>query len=128
MTNPRFADIILPLAVRGRFTYRIPDDISGKVKPGVRVTVQFGGKNLYTGIVCSIHDKTPDIKNVKPIIEKLQATNFRISENIIVELLRNEFRYILFFSCFFSFPEVAIPLKYTFDLMGSDLSRVFLVF
>ena len=28
------------------------------------------------------------IENVKPIIEKLQATNFRISENIIEELLR----------------------------------------
>ena len=28
------------------------------------------------------------IENVKPLIEKLQATNFRISENIIAELLR----------------------------------------
>jgi predicted nucleic acid-binding protein len=28
------------------------------------------------------------IENIKPIIEKLQATNFRISENIIAELLR----------------------------------------
>ena len=28
------------------------------------------------------------LENVKPIIEKLQATNFRISENIIEELLR----------------------------------------
>ncbi|MEI6047802.1 MAG: primosomal protein N' [Bacteroidota bacterium] len=71
MTNPRFADIILPLAVRGRFTYRIPDEIPWKVKPGVRVTVQFGGKNLYTGIVCNIHDKTPDVKNVKSIIAVL---------------------------------------------------------
>jgi predicted nucleic acid-binding protein len=28
------------------------------------------------------------IENVKPIIEKLLATNFRISENVIEELLR----------------------------------------
>ncbi len=28
------------------------------------------------------------LKNVKPLIEKLQTTNFRISENIIVELLK----------------------------------------
>jgi predicted nucleic acid-binding protein len=28
------------------------------------------------------------LENVKPIIEKLQATNFGISENIIEELLR----------------------------------------
>jgi predicted nucleic acid-binding protein len=27
------------------------------------------------------------LENIKPIIEKLQATNFRISENILEELL-----------------------------------------
>jgi len=69
MTNLMFADIILPLAVRGRFTYRISSDIIEKVKPGVRVIVQFGRKNLYSGIVCNIHDKIPDYKNVKPIID-----------------------------------------------------------
>lgn len=63
-----FADIILPLAVRGRFTYSIPEEMEQEVKPGVLVTVQFGGRNLYTGIVCSLHDKSPDIKNVKAII------------------------------------------------------------
>ena len=68
MTNNRFADIILPLAVRGRFTYRIPDDISENIRPGVMVTVPFGGRTLYSGIVCSVHDKSPDIKNVKPVI------------------------------------------------------------
>ena len=68
MTNNRFADIILPLAVRGRFTYAIPDEIAVDVKPGVMVTVQFGTRNLYSGIVCRIHDSIPEIKNVKPII------------------------------------------------------------
>ena len=67
MTNSHFADIILPLAVRGRFTYRIPDGMMDRVQPGVRVTVPFGSRNLYSGIVCSIHDKTPEIKNVKLI-------------------------------------------------------------
>ena len=46
----------------------IPDDILEKVRPGVRVTVQFGRKNLYSGIVCNIHDNAPDIKNVKSIV------------------------------------------------------------
>jgi primosomal protein N' (replication factor Y) (superfamily II helicase) len=68
MSNNHFADIILPLAVRGRFTYSIPKEIEKDVKPGVMVTVQFGGRNLYTGIVCDIHEKAPDIKNVKPIL------------------------------------------------------------
>lgn len=69
MTKTYFADIILPLAIRGRFTYRIPNDFLGKIQPGVRVTVQFGGKNLYSGIVCNVHDKTPIIKNIKAIID-----------------------------------------------------------
>jgi primosomal protein N' (replication factor Y) len=69
MTSTRFADIILPLAVRGRFTYRIPEEIQDKVKPGVMARVQFGGKKLYSGIVCSIHNKPPAAKNVKAIID-----------------------------------------------------------
>ena len=73
MTKTRFADIILPLAVRGRFTYRIPDNILEKIKPGVRVTVQFGGNKLYSGIVCHIHDKPPAVKNVRTVIDILDA-------------------------------------------------------
>lgn len=73
MTKTWFADIILPLAVRGKFTYGIPESILGKVKPGVRVTVQFGGKNLYAGIVSSVHDKQPAVKNIKSIVEVLDT-------------------------------------------------------
>jgi primosomal protein N' len=67
MTNTLFADIILPIAVKGRFTYSIPVDLLDKVKPGVRVTVPFGGKNLCSGIVCNIHDNLPAVKNVRAI-------------------------------------------------------------
>jgi len=73
MTNNRFADIILPLAVRGRFTYRIPDNIPEDVKPGAMVSVQFGGRKLYSGVVCSVHDKAPDVKNVRSVIEVLNG-------------------------------------------------------
>jgi primosomal protein N' (replication factor Y) (superfamily II helicase) len=69
MPNNRFADIILPLAVRGRFTYRIPDNILDLIRPGVRVKVQFGGKGLYSGIVCNLHNNSPAVKNVKTIID-----------------------------------------------------------
>jgi primosomal protein N' (replication factor Y) len=73
LTKTWYADIILPLAVRGRFTYRIPDDIFEAVKPGVRVTVQFGGNKLYSGIVCTIHDNAPVLKNVKTIINVIDT-------------------------------------------------------
>ena len=74
MTNALFADIILPLAVRGRFTYRIPDIIAEKVCPGTMVTVQFGGRNFYSGIVCSIHENPPEVKNIRPVISVAEGT------------------------------------------------------
>ena len=35
--------------------------------------VQFGRKNLYSGIVCKIHKNPPDLKNVKEITEVLES-------------------------------------------------------
>ena len=64
-----FADIILPVAVRGRFTYSIPGHLAAVVRPGVRAIVQFGNKRLYSGIVCRIHDETPDLKKIRPLKE-----------------------------------------------------------
>jgi primosomal protein N' (replication factor Y) len=64
-----FADIILPVAVKGRFTYSIPAHLSGNVAPGVKVTVQFGNKRLYSGIVCRVHDELPELENIRPVIE-----------------------------------------------------------
>ncbi len=67
MTDTWFADIILPIAVRERFTYRIPEELIDKVKTGVRVIVPFGGRNFYSGIVSSIHNKLPELKNIRSI-------------------------------------------------------------
>ncbi len=68
MTTDWFADIILPIAVRERFTYRIPDNLVNRVKTGVIVIVPFGGKNFYSGIVCNIHNRLPEVKNVRNIV------------------------------------------------------------
>jgi primosomal protein N' (replication factor Y) (superfamily II helicase) len=73
MTKTLFADIILPLAVRGRFTYFIPDELSGKIVTGARVMVPFGGKNLYSGVVCKVHNTEPSYKNVKSVISVLDS-------------------------------------------------------
>ena len=69
--NNHFADIILPLAVKGIFTYRIPDEMAGKVVTGSRVLVQFGNKNLYSGIVASISENSPSAGNVRDIVRIL---------------------------------------------------------
>ena len=64
----------MPLAVRGRFTYMIPDNLAGKVINGALVTVPFGGRSLYTGVVTSVHDKSPDVKNIKSVISVAENT------------------------------------------------------
>ena len=63
----KFADIILPVAVQGRFTYSIPDHLAFSVKPGVKALVQFGNKRLYSGIVCRVHNEAPDLDTIRPL-------------------------------------------------------------
>jgi primosomal protein N' (replication factor Y) len=63
-----FADIILPLAVRGRFTYRIPENLQASVKPGARVLVQLGSRKVYSGIASRLHNDTPEFENIRPVM------------------------------------------------------------
>ena len=74
MTGSSFADIILPLAVRGRFTYMIPDDLVDAAMPGVRVTVQFGGNRSYTGIISDVHNRPPVAGKARPVISVIDGT------------------------------------------------------
>jgi len=67
MMENHFADIILPLAVKGTFTYSIPEELNGKISPGSRVLVQFGNRKLYSGIVYKIHDESLTAINIRPV-------------------------------------------------------------
>lgn len=69
MTDSWYADVILPLAVRGRFTYALTEDQLENTKPGALVRVPFGGSKIISGIVASIHNNTPAFKNIKTIAE-----------------------------------------------------------
>jgi primosomal protein N' (replication factor Y) len=71
MKEEHFADVALPLAVKGRFSYRIPDALSDKILPGSRVIVQFGNRKFYSGIVLRVHSDKPDIENIKDITDIL---------------------------------------------------------
>ena len=55
-----YADVILPLPLEGFFTYQVPEDLSGKVRPGMRVVVPLAKSKTYVGIVAEIHDRQPD--------------------------------------------------------------------
>lgn len=63
----RFADVILPLPLYRYFTYRIPDDMQGRLRQGHRVVVSFGRSKFYTAIVAMLHDTEPQGYEVKEI-------------------------------------------------------------
>ena len=70
--NENFAEVILPLPLYDRFTYRIPEEMLSDVKPGIRVIVQFGARKFYSGLVYSISDNAPDgieIKSIEAVID-----------------------------------------------------------
>jgi primosomal protein N' (replication factor Y) len=66
-----YADVILPLPVSGLFTYRVQGGSESLAKPGMRVTVQFGRKKIYTAVIRQIHSRKPDEYEVKEILSLL---------------------------------------------------------
>ena len=63
-----FADIILPLA-QPCYTFavsHIPD-----LKVGEAVAVQFGPRNVYTGIVLRLHNNAPKRGKIKPVLQRI---------------------------------------------------------
>lgn len=63
-----FAEVLLPIPVRGYFSYRIPNEMNNMVHPGMRVVVQFGSKKLYTALVRSITSIPPKVISAKYIL------------------------------------------------------------
>lgn len=65
MNQKYFAEIILPLALPGTFTYEVPNQEIQYLKIGQRVAVPFGSNKLYTGIVHSTHSRSPELFKTK---------------------------------------------------------------
>ncbi|MES2588201.1 MAG: primosomal protein N' [Bacteroidota bacterium] len=75
-----FADVIIPLAVKNEFSYRVPFEMNELIKSGMRVVVPFGKGKLYTAIVTKIHENVPQNYQVK-YIEHLLDENPIITGN-----------------------------------------------
>ena len=54
-----YVDVLLPLHLPGCYTYRVPQEYNGQVRPGVRVAVQFGRQHIYSAIVRRVHTSQP---------------------------------------------------------------------
>ena len=67
----KFAENLLPLALPGTYTYRIPEGM--KLSLGMRVLVPFGRKKIFTAIVVSLHDREPKGYEVKEILGTLDG-------------------------------------------------------
>jgi primosomal protein N' (replication factor Y) len=61
----QFADVAVPVAVRGTFTYAIPEHLRDDVRLGSRVEVPLATKRT-TGFVVNLHDHAPAAK-LRPI-------------------------------------------------------------
>ena len=69
-----FANVILPLPLPLMYTYRVPREFADKVKPGIRVVVQFGQKRVLTAIIASVHDTPPKIYEAKYLLDILDES------------------------------------------------------
>ncbi|MGV3632369.1 MAG: replication restart helicase PriA [Bacteroidota bacterium] len=54
-----FVDVIVPLAVKNEFSYRVPFEMNDFIQAGMRVVVPFGKAKLYTAIVTKVHEQAP---------------------------------------------------------------------
>lgn len=73
-----FADVLLPLPLAGKFTYRIPYELNNVVKVGQRVVIQFGRKKIYTALVRHIHQTLPasfDVKYILSVLDEEPVVN-----------------------------------------------------
>ena len=62
-----YADVILPLPLKGTFTYHITKKQKESLDIGFRVAVSFGKRKVYTGIIKKIHNTKPELYETKPI-------------------------------------------------------------
>ena len=80
---PLLADVIVPLALSGTFTYLVPPALAGEVRQGSRVLVSFGKKKLYTAIVLRLPGTTPpEGVELKPILEVIDADPIVTAEQL----------------------------------------------
>jgi primosomal protein N' (replication factor Y) (superfamily II helicase) len=66
-----YAQVILPLAVEGFYTYLVPEALQKRIRPGSRILVSFGKKRIYSAIVHSLQKEPPEGFQPKTILDIL---------------------------------------------------------
>jgi primosomal protein N' (replication factor Y) (superfamily II helicase) len=88
-----FADVIVPLSVPNKYTYRVPLEMTASVREGARVLVQFGKTRIYAGVVYKVHESAPKDYTAKYIEGVLDE------EPVVNELQLKFWDWIAFYYC-----------------------------
>ncbi len=75
VTEGRYCDVAVPLPLRGRLTYAVPDAMAAQVAPGVRVVVAVGGQRVV-GFVVGAGVPPPaglDPSRIRPVLSVVEA-------------------------------------------------------
>ncbi|WP_430973474.1 replication restart helicase PriA [Sunxiuqinia rutila] len=79
MSIPMFADLILPLPLRDKFTYRVSPGFEPNMKVGIRVVVQFGARKFFSALVYRLHNQPPEgdfeLKEIDAILDREPIVN-----------------------------------------------------
>jgi primosomal protein N' (replication factor Y) (superfamily II helicase) len=77
-----FAQVILPLSLSGKYTYRVPAGLQDHINTGLRVVVQFGRRRFFSAIVTSLSEESPGNIETKQIIQVLDEHPVVLSQNL----------------------------------------------
>ncbi len=77
-----FAELVIPVPIDKLFTYRVPAAMNQQVKIGQRAIVQFGAKNIQTGIILRLHHQPPVAYEAKYILELLDENEIVTDQQI----------------------------------------------
>jgi len=77
-----YVDVILPLPLKGTFTYQLSKDQFNILEVGFRIAVSFGKRKIYTAIVNKLHNNKPELYDTKPI-EFIYDDKSLVSQNQI---------------------------------------------
>ncbi|MDR1974631.1 MAG: primosomal protein N' [Bacteroidales bacterium] len=72
-----FADILLPLPLKGTFSYRVPNELIALVQDGVRVEVPFGKNKIYAGLVKKVNSgkKVENSRDIISVLDEAPIVN-----------------------------------------------------
>lgn len=78
LNSSPFCEVILPLPLPNRFTYKIPDVFKSQIEIGKRVVVPFHTDKLQTGIVVDFSDKANErfeIREIEDVLDEIPVVN-----------------------------------------------------